>query len=194
SLGSPRDLPTTSEASVGATPVDATAHADDEAGIYRDRGANKKTKEEALERTVEFRRIKELRKKGWESTEGDEHFKKQRNTADKASDKNARYFYRMVQTIGKDLHRFAKAFNIQRETDQPAILDMCMAPGGFVAYCLTKYPNARVKALSLPVEQGGHEVFLEHANVQVEFLDVTMLAGDMGITGDDIPAEHPDTR
>lgn len=97
-----------------------------------------------------------------------------------------------MQTIGKDLHRFTKAFNIPHKVNQPAILDMCMAPGGFVAYCLSKHPNARVRALSLPVDQGGHEVLLEHANVQVEFLDVTMLAGDMGVTKDDIPADHPD--
>ncbi|KAK7433277.1 hypothetical protein QQZ08_000214 [Neonectria magnoliae] len=192
SQDSPRNSPASLEPTVTAGQSGGDGQEDDDARFFRIARASKKIKEYASEKSVEFRRLQELRKKGWESTEGDEHFKKQRNISDKPSVKNARYFYNMMQVIGKDLQRSTKAFNVLHRATQPAILDMCMAPGGFVACCLGKYPNARVRALSLPVEQGGHEVLLERADVQVDFVDVTMLAGDMGITKDDIPADHPD--
>ncbi|KAH7013655.1 hypothetical protein EDB80DRAFT_890704 [Ilyonectria destructans] len=159
---------------------------------YREIGANNTIKHYVTERSEEFRRLQELRKKGWQSEKGDDHFRKQRWSADTASRKNAEYFYTMMQGIGKELHRATKAFDLSHTTNQRAILDMCMAPGGFTASVLKKYPEAHVRAMSLPVEQGGHEVLLKRDNLAVEFLDITMLAGDMGLTKDDIPISHPD--
>jgi 23S rRNA U2552 (ribose-2'-O)-methylase RlmE/FtsJ len=104
----------------------------------------------------------------------------------------ARIFYEMMKDIGEEMHQSTRALAISN-TVRPTILDMCMAPGGFVAKTLEKNPGACVLGLSLPVSQGGHEVLLPgDPSVTLEFLDITMLAADMGVI--DIPREHPDAR
>jgi hypothetical protein len=69
-----------------------------------------------------------------------------------------------------------------------------MAPGGFAASVLKVNANARVCGVSLPVSQGGHELLLPgwktNPRIQVTFLDITMLASEMGIT--DVPMNHTD--
>ncbi|KAF7548038.1 hypothetical protein G7Z17_g7311 [Cylindrodendrum hubeiense] len=183
---------------MGINPTDETGqqHRDDQqdadGNSFEDAGAHNKIREYMEERSREFRRLQEIRAKGWKSEKGDEYFQRQRRSADNASNNTANYFYGMMQKIGTELHRITKAFELSHISNQPAILDMCMAPGGFVASVLKKYPDAHVKAMSLPVERGGHEVLLKAENLEVEFLDVTMLAGDMGITKEDIPVSHPD--
>lgn len=88
------------------------------------------------------------------------------------------------------------------------ILDMCAAPGGFLEVALSKNPGAHAVAFSLPESLGGHRMLLpQNANVTLKFLDVTMLAADMGMnvtkTGTrvetitttatmGIPDDHPD--
>lgn len=68
---------------------------------------------------------------------------------------------------------------------------MCAAPGGFLATALRFNPKGRFLAFSLPEAMGGHKVQLQRRpNVKLRFMDITMLAADMGVT--DIPAEHPD--
>jgi len=102
----------------------------------------------------------------------------------------AQFFYNMMKEIGEEMHQSTFALAIL-DTVRPTILDMCMAPGGFLAKMLEKNPGARVLGLSLPVSEGGHKVLLPTApDVTIEFLDITMLAADMGVT--DIPVEHPD--
>ncbi|KAF5677538.1 methyltransferase family [Fusarium heterosporum] len=127
---------------------------------------------------------------GWKSTEGDNHFKKQRQTADKVSDKNTEYFYTMMKTIAKDLDKATGALKL-RGIANPSLLDMCTAPGGFVEVALSKNPSIRVRAMSLPVKSGGHEIRLTRNTVNVELRDITTLAGDMGLTKDDIPTNFP---
>ena len=70
------------------------------------------------------------------------------------------------------------------------ILDLCMAPGGFSASASKYNPEALIYGISLPQSQGGHEMLFESLNLQVLYLDVTMLAAEFGTT--DIPATHPD--
>ncbi|KAL3462792.1 FtsJ-like methyltransferase family protein [Aspergillus heterothallicus] len=145
-----------------------------------------------LKESPEFRRLSELRKKGWENPEGDRFFEKQRQTADSADGKTAKLFYKMMMKIGEDMNRITHVFDIKRSSGFDAgILDMCMAPGGFLATALRHNPDARAVGFSLPKDQGGHNVFLPpQRNVAANFLDITMLAADMGVTN--IPADHPD--
>lgn len=119
----------------------------------------------------------------------------------------------MMKDIGEELHRATGAFarapgpgpgpgfgsgpgpgpGHHRRPGAPAcdILDMCMAPGGFLAVALRHNPGARALAMSLPVDNGGHKVLLPRCKgVEKRFLDITMLAADMGV--DDIPPYHPD--
>lgn len=94
-----------------------------------------------------------------------------------------------MKKIGEELHQSTNAFDIS--ATRPKILDMCMAPGGFLATALRKNPRAEALAFSLPVSEGGHKVLLSPSpNVVKKFLDVTMLAADMG--DDVIPTDHPD--
>lgn len=99
-----------------------------------------------------------------------------------------------MQNIGFELHTAANAFKVTKWRNTPAnILDMCMAPGGFLYAALKVNRGATATAYSLPPDDGigGHQVFLPpNKKVQLEFLDVTMLAEDMGV--DKIPEAHPD--
>ncbi|KAF4446135.1 hypothetical protein F53441_10198 [Fusarium austroafricanum] len=151
--------------------------------------ANNIVRDYLLENVEEFRRLHALRRKGWERPEGDKHFKKQRQSADKSSEKDSLFFYGMMRNIAKDLNKKTQALNLSN-IQQPALLDMCAAPGGFIDAALTGNPRLRVRAMSLPVERGGHKIRLG-INVNVEFRDITTLADDMGITRDDIPGNFP---
>ncbi|EQB53632.1 hypothetical protein CGLO_06621 [Colletotrichum gloeosporioides Cg-14] len=141
----------------------------------------------------EFVRLSAVRKKGWENPAGDTYFRKQREAADNADERLSAVFYNMMKGIGIDLHRRLHAFTIKGPSvGQKRILDMCMAPGGFLAIALQKNPGARALGFSLPVSQGGHECLLPPSkNVEVKFMDITMLAQDMGVA--DIPSNHPES-
>jgi hypothetical protein len=68
-----------------------------------------------------------------------------------------------------------------------------MAPGGFLATALRLNPRACALGFSLPPSEGGHKVLLpEDPNIEVRFLDITMLAADMGVS--DIPPENPEAK
>ncbi|KAL2841163.1 FtsJ-like methyltransferase family protein [Aspergillus pseudoustus] len=143
----------------------------------------------------EFCRLSKLRQQGWANPAGDVFFSKQRRTADSADDKTARVFYNMMQGIGDEMHLLTGVFRIKHSGGpDTAILDMCMAPGGYLATALHHNPDARAVGFSLPAKQGGHNVLLpRRPNITLNFLDITMLAADMGATDTSIPAEHPDT-
>jgi 23S rRNA U2552 (ribose-2'-O)-methylase RlmE/FtsJ len=173
-----------------------------------------------LKEAPEFRRLSELREKvsgpkdlssriqssrlqannlkqGWRNPAGDKFFEKQRNTADNADKKTARIFFNMMRDMATHINHLTGVFQINTDSAGPdykkAILDMCMAPGGFLATALRLNPGARAVGFSLPTEKGGHKVLLQHPrNVTLKFLDITMLAADMGVAVTDIPAEHPD--
>lgn len=97
-----------------------------------------------------------------------------------------------MQRIGKELQECTNAFTIQpSSTSHVTILDMCMAPGGFLATALSHSPGSRALTFSLPSGNGGHKVLLpRNPRVETRFLDITMLAADMGMA--DIPVSHPD--
>lgn len=99
----------------------------------------------------------------------------------------------MMQNIGLELESSTGAFDVAGEESgyQPRILDLCMAPGGFLFAAMQCNPGAIATAYSLPFEAGGHKVLLpENKNIKTTMLDITMLAADMD--ADDIPEGHPD--
>jgi 23S rRNA U2552 (ribose-2'-O)-methylase RlmE/FtsJ len=97
----------------------------------------------------------------------------------------------MMKEIGREMHQATKAFAVLKSAvDNPKILDMCMAPGGFLETALGTDYRASAVAFSLPESNGGHKVLLRKSHkVVIKYLDVTMLASDVGET--DIPTEHP---
>ncbi|KAF6828252.1 FtsJ-like methyltransferase family protein [Colletotrichum plurivorum] len=139
-----------------------------------------------------FARLCDLRQRGWENPAGDTYFKKQQQTADNADEKVAKIFYNMMKTIGAEMHAATGAFAIEADDGAPRILDMCMAPGGFLATALSKNPGATAVGFSLPKSHGGHRTLVPLSDkVRVRYLDITMLAEDVGLA-DRIPANHPD--
>jgi 23S rRNA U2552 (ribose-2'-O)-methylase RlmE/FtsJ len=94
-----------------------------------------------------------------------------------------------MQRIGEELHHATLGFATR--TYPGNILDMCAAPGGFLATAMKLNPECEAVGFSLPPSDGGYNVLLpgDQRNC-VRFLDITMLAADMGVTN--IPEKHPD--
>ncbi|KAF0320300.1 hypothetical protein GQ607_012396 [Colletotrichum asianum] len=72
---------------------------------------------------------------------------------------------------------------------------MGMAPGGFLATAmkLNKNSGAKATGFSLPIADGGYQSLVpKREDIDVGYLDVTMLAADLGF--ENIPTDHPDTN
>lgn len=97
-----------------------------------------------------------------------------------------------MQKIGSQLQDAVSVFKIvSNGKDDPWILDMCMAPGGFLNIALQYNPKAKAVAFSLPVVDGGHKCLLpKTTRLEKHFVDITMLAADMGIAN--VPPDHPE--
>jgi len=125
-------------------------------------------------------------------------FQNQRQQADNADARRKAGFFKLMRTIGFELDAATSALAIPRGS--PAILDLCMAPGGFSSAALSLNPSAILRGISLPPEKGGHEMLLRagwsdtdpQAEIYVAFRDITMLAGEMGASASDVPAYHPE--
>jgi 23S rRNA U2552 (ribose-2'-O)-methylase RlmE/FtsJ len=133
-----------------------------------------------------------LRLQGWNNPEGDNFFARQRAAADAPGLEGANKFYKMTQNIGKELQASTKAFTVPKlRQGHPRFLDIGTAPGGFLYTAMHCNPHAFAVAYSFPVEDSGYEVlFPDTPSVEIKYMDVTMLAEDMG--AGEIPADHPD--
>jgi 23S rRNA U2552 (ribose-2'-O)-methylase RlmE/FtsJ len=102
--------------------------------------------------------------------------------------------HRTMRNVGDELERSTDAFKLNpalADKNPPAILDLCMAPGSFLELALRENPNADVVAFTLPTSEGGYRSTISGLpKVKQEFLDITMLAADMGM--DEIPSDHED--
>ncbi|KEY65299.1 hypothetical protein S7711_01815 [Stachybotrys chartarum IBT 7711] len=141
---------------------------------------------------VHFIKLQELREKGWQNPEADTVFAKQRNVADKPSEATAAHFFRLMKDIAADMTRSCGAFDLSRVEGPSTVLDTCFAPGGFAQYLLDEGHVSSIKAFTLPPDIGGHKIFAKDPKLHVEEIDVTMLAGEMGLTAADVPPSHPD--
>ncbi|OIW34369.1 hypothetical protein CONLIGDRAFT_587802 [Coniochaeta ligniaria NRRL 30616] len=147
-----------------------------------------------------------LREKGWQISAADEHFAQRREKADHPTEKQKRNFFSMTQQVGNELNRRTGCVDIRsqriwKETTIlafPAVLDLCMAPGGFSAAALKVNESVLLRAITLDPKLGGHDVMLtpsEYDNdIQIELLDITMLAGEMGVQENEIPFGHPEAK
>lgn len=97
-----------------------------------------------------------------------------------------------MKRIAQELQGNTGAFRVQ-STPRPNILDMCMAPGAFLETALKLNPGSHALGFTLPLSDGGHRVHLPvYPNVTLKYLDITMLATDMGVSS--IPAGHADAK
>jgi 23S rRNA U2552 (ribose-2'-O)-methylase RlmE/FtsJ len=100
-----------------------------------------------------------------------------------------------MQQIAQEMHQMTGgALAIaKRATGDAAILDTCMAPGGFLNTAMKINPGASALGMSLPVDAGGHKVLAPKGlNVSCRFVDINMLAADIGVSS--IPPDHPDAE
>jgi len=106
----------------------------------------------------------------------------------------ARIFYKMMKEIGQEMYQSTGALVIPKtDANNPTVLDICMAPGGFLATTLDLNPGAHATGFSLPVVGGGHKVLMHgYPKVISKSLDGAMLAADIGVT--DFAANHPEAR
>ena len=100
----------------------------------------------------------------------------------------------MMIQIGDEIHASTGAFAC---LDLPVqVLDLCMAPGGYTVSLLRQHPTAFVDAISLAQKEGGHKVMANYgrkdARVAVQFMDITMLSSEFGIT--EVPDGHPEFK
>ncbi|KAL7823695.1 hypothetical protein V8C26DRAFT_418040 [Trichoderma gracile] len=142
-----------------------------------------------LQNAPEYRVLDALRQK---NKAGDAFFAKQRQQADHADEKTVRFFYKMMKGIASEMNRATGALRIHvKWPDRVRILDFCAAPGGFLETAMAMNPGAEAMGFSLPPTQGGHEIIMPLGPaVMFKYADVTMFAGDMGLT--DIPGDHPE--
>lgn len=121
--------------------------------------------------------------------------------SDEASPKLKMVFLQMMRKIAEEMDKetqFLTDINMYKKKNPrappPKVLDLCMAPGGFsskVRDCLS--PLTEIYGITLPTSLGGHDLLVEEGpRLNVEFVDITMLAAEMGATSADIPLDHPD--
>lgn len=133
------------------------------------------------------------RLQGWENPEGDAFFERQRRSADENSKETVRRLHDLMEDIAKEMQCFTRAFTIKPDAKPQRVLDLCMAPGTYLAKALERNPAAHAVAFTLPPSQGGLVPIVgESDTVKIHLLDITMLAADMGLNPDDVPASHPD--
>lgn len=90
----------------------------------------------------------------------------------------------MMTKIGDEMQMKEKVILPRSKTINLEVLDICMAPGGYSAAVLKHNSLATICGLSLPINEGGHDVLLPNwqrdKKVKIEFMDITMLAAEMG--------------
>ncbi|KAJ5120382.1 uncharacterized protein N7515_009770 [Penicillium bovifimosum] len=112
--------------------------------------------------------------------------------------------HRTMRAVGRELERCTNAFKLnpalidenKNNSVPPTILNLCMAPGAFLELAMRQNPTAEVVAFTLPVSQGGYGSVVSpaHPKVNLKFLDITMLAADIGIEDEEIPSDHVDAN
>ncbi|PSR76775.1 hypothetical protein BD289DRAFT_495296 [Coniella lustricola] len=164
-----------------------------------------------------FSELEDLRQKGWKNPAGDEYFKKQRFHTDHANHDTSLNFLRMMQLAADKLQRATNIFTLV-PTDArrpPTVLGFGFAPGGFLQKILLENVHVLIWGITLPESLGGIPVlisdfpcpqhqspfhrgggstgFVAHPiRLQVIAADITMMAADLGMLPDEIPASHPD--
>lgn len=120
---------------------------------------------------------------GWQNPAGDTFFEKRRQQSINADERSQKILFDMMGRIAEEMNASTGAFNISNA--MPAVLDLCVAPGGFVKHILQINPFASVDAFSLLEQQGGHKMRIPFgrtdSRVSVTFQDVTLFADEFGL-------------
>ncbi len=134
----------------------------------------------------------------WNSEEIDKHFKKLQESSDNPTKEGELKFYRMNQGLGNELHETTDAFYVHKTFGaQVTSLNLCMAPGGYTWTFLEKNRKGLAYGITLSEDDGGHPMYLAHGDedkrVEVEWMDITLLASELGTSLERVPAQHPES-
>ena len=128
-----------------------------------------------------------------------------RNSASEATTptpkKATKHIFGLMRTIDLELDETTSGLTIRRVNNpHHAILDLCIAPGGFATAALERNPSALLRGISLPPPEGGHKMMFrrlwsaknENTPIFVDFRDITLLADELGVPVETVPSSHPD--
>ncbi|KAI1809909.1 hypothetical protein GGS20DRAFT_580301 [Poronia punctata] len=150
-------------------------------------------KEYLLERVPEFRRLQELRDKGWKNPAGDIYFNKQRTQSDRQKKANDKFFFNLMKNITSEIQSQTSFFALEkRPQSRTSILDMCAAPGVFLSEARNHNQGASIRGFSLCLHDGGHRFSVKSLQKTIEHLDINLLAADMGATATTTNMNHPE--
>lgn len=96
----------------------------------------------------------------------------------------------MTQEVGEGLASKTEIFHLET-LNQPKILDLCMAPGGFTTTAAKELPESIIDAITLPPDLGGLEVMAKGYCRHIIYADISMYPREMDYEGE-IPTGHPD--
>lgn len=129
---------------------------------------------------------------GWSNPEGEEYFKKSKYHTDNADLFTSKNFLRMMRGVSNKMQEATGVFSLSAK--RPSILGFGFAPGGFIEKALNVNPTATATGVSLPDKVGGIPVLVKDERLTTVYADITLMAGDMGISHENIPASHPDAN
>lgn len=129
---------------------------------------------------------------GWNSTEGDEYFKKQKWHTDNADRDTSQKFMNMMRSVADKMETATGIFTLPGP--RPTILAFGFAPGGFVQKALKLNPTAQATGITLSDKLCGIPVLVKDKRLTFYPADITLMAGDMGMFPDEIPPDHPDAK
>ncbi|KAL8793300.1 MAG: hypothetical protein Q9195_004077 [Heterodermia aff. obscurata] len=151
-----------------------------------------------LQHAREFVTVDKLREKGWSNPQGDLYYEKKRQIADqhiRNADQEMLYFD-VYLDIAREVQTATGVFTVNDSTSGGLRgFNLCMAPGGYTKILLEHNPQMAISGITLPEALTGHPVMAEVAEdprVEVQYLDINLLATSMGVTASEIPADHPD--
>lgn len=99
----------------------------------------------------------------------------------------------MMRNVAEKMQTATEIFNLTT-SPRPTILGFGFAPGGFVEKALVLNPTATATGFSIGHDVGGIPVLIKDARLRTHYADITLMAGDMGMELDKIPADHPDAK
>ena len=93
-------------------------------------------------------------------------------------------FFNMMRGLGDEMQESTGVLALNK--DASFVLDLCAAPGGFIATALKYNPTATVCGTTLPEALGGHPVLVKYGTadprVNLDFRDITMLGKEFGLS------------
>ncbi|KAI9063800.1 hypothetical protein FKP32DRAFT_1676085 [Trametes sanguinea] len=130
----------------------------------------------------ELRELRQLRLKGWQEEELNEHFSAQRRDADRrsASSGQSHYWVKTMRNVLQELDRVRMFVPYSSQRQPFEFLDVGCAPGGFSTYVLSKNVRSTGVGISLPEHMSGHSLAIDaKLRQRYEYVEQDLLRYDL---------------